>query len=114
MYATVYRNQSGARAVSLDGSNVVVPSGRLMALTDAWEETDEEVDPEELSANALERLAGLLEEQERRDAALACRQAEEARIRAVRLTDAERRRAAEEAALWRECAALLKLIKRLR
>lgn len=118
MDAIFYRNQSGTLAISVDGgASVVVPTGRVMAPTEAWEETEDDIDLQELTDAARDRVLALAEEQVRLDAVLAERRAEEARKAAARAawdnSQAGRRAAAIERSMYRDMAAILRTLKTL-
>jgi hypothetical protein len=58
---TVYRNCAGAFAVSIDEERIILPSGRLVEITEAWEEVDEDFDPGSLTPEASRTLAALVQ-----------------------------------------------------
>jgi hypothetical protein len=62
-----YRNRSGMVAVSYDeGNNIIIPTGRIIELIDAWEEVPEDC-RSELNADQL-RILESMQKSQRTDA----------------------------------------------
>lgn len=57
---SVYRNRSDARAISRD-DRIIRPSGKLAAIDEAWEPSDEDFDESQLTDAARATLLGLMQ-----------------------------------------------------
>lgn len=58
---SVYRNRSDALAISLDDDRIILPSGKLAEIDEAWEPSDEDFDESQLTDAARATLLGLMQ-----------------------------------------------------